>query len=131
MYCYYHADRGAVGTCKACCKGLCAECAVDLGFGLSCRGPHEQRVAEVEELISRNASVQRVAGRAKFAAPAFYLFMGAIFTGYGLLSSREMKFIVLLGIGFLIFGAYVLVANLRAFGKAAPMPNTSLERTRD
>jgi len=87
--------------------------------GLSCRGPHEQRVAEVEELISRNASVQRVAGRAKFAAPAFYLFMCAIFTGYGLLSSREMKFIVLLGIGFLIFGAYVLVANLRAFGKAA------------
>ena len=81
MYCYNHADRGAVGICKACCRGLCAECAVDLGFGLSCRGAHEQRVAEIEELVSRNASVQRVAGRAKYAAPAFYLFMGAIFTG--------------------------------------------------
>jgi len=130
MHCYNHAGREAVGTCKACCKGLCTECAVDLGFGLSCRGPHEQRVAEVEELISRNASVQRVAGRAKYAAPAFYLFMGAVFTGYGLLSSREMNFIVLLGVGFLVFGLYILVANLRAFGKAAPMPNTSLERTR-
>ncbi len=103
----------------------------ELNPGLACRGPHEQRVAEVEELISRNASVQRVAGRAKYAAPVFYLFLGAIFTGYGLLSSREMKFIVLLGIGFLAFGVYVLVANLRAFGKSTPMPNTSLERPRE
>lgn len=131
MYCYNHADRGAVGTCKACSKGLCAECAVDLGFGLSCRGAHEQRVAEVEELVSRNASVQRVAGRAKYAAPAFYIFMGAIFTGFGLLSSKDMKFIVLLGVGFLVFGVYVLAANIRAFGKNAPMPNSSLERSRD
>ena len=131
MYCYNHTDRGAVGTCKACSKGLCAECAVDLGFGLACRGVHEQRVTEVEELISRNASVQRVAGRAKYAAPAFYLFMGAIFTGYGLLSSREMKFILLLGAGFLVFGVYILVANRRAFANATPMPNNSLERTRE
>jgi len=56
--------------------------------------------------------------------------MGAIFTGYGMLSSREMSFIVLLGIGFLAFGIYVLVANLRAFGKTAPMPDTPLERPR-
>ena len=131
MHCYSHPDRQALGTCKACCKGLCAECAVDLGFGLSCRGSHEQRVAEVDALITRNAAVQRAAGRAKYAAPAFYLFMGVIFAGYGLLSSREMSFIVLLGIGFLAFGIYVLVVNLRAFGKAAPMPNTSLERARE
>lgn len=120
MRCYNHADRESVGSCKACCKGLCAECAVDLGFALSCHGPHEQRNAEIEELISRNASVQRAAGRAKYAAPVFYLFMGLIFTGYGLLSSREMSFVVLLGIGFLAFGIYALVANLRAFGKAVP-----------
>ena len=130
MLCYNHADREAVGTCKACCKGLCAECAVDLGFGISCRGSHEQRVAEIDELVSRNASVQRVAARAKYAAPAFYLFMGAVFAGYGLLSSREMSFIVLLGVGFLAFGIYVLFANLRAFGKAASMPCKSPERTR-
>jgi hypothetical protein len=131
MHCYNHADRNAVGTCKACHKGLCSECAVDLGFGLSCKGAHEQRVAEVEALISRNASIQRAAGRAKFAAPVFYLFMGLIFIGYGLLSSRDMKFILLLGIGFLAFGIYVLIANLRAFGNDAPIPNTSLERTRE
>jgi hypothetical protein len=104
---------------------------VDLGFGLSCRGPHEQKVAEVESLVSRNASIQRAASRAKFAAPVFYLFMGLIFAGYGLLSSRDMRFILLLGVGFLAFGVYVLIANLRAFGNGAPTPNTSLERTHD
>lgn len=118
MHCYNHADLEAVGTCKACSKGLCKECAVDLGFGLSCRGSHEQRVADIEDLVSRNASVQRAAGRAKYAAPTFYLFSGAVFTGYGLLSSRPLGFIVLLGIGFLAFGLYVLIANLRAYGKA-------------
>jgi hypothetical protein len=130
MQCYNHADRNAVGVCKACQKGLCAECAKDLGFGLSCHGPHEQRVAEVEALISRNASVQRVAGAAKYAAPAFYIFMGLVFSVYGLFFARSSQFIVILGIGFLAFGIYVLLANRRAFGTAAPMPNNSLERTR-
>jgi hypothetical protein len=45
MRCFNHVDREAIGFCKACCKGLCPECAVDLGFGLSCRGEHEKRVA--------------------------------------------------------------------------------------
>lgn len=33
MRCLNHRDREAVGTCKACSKGLCAECAVDLADG--------------------------------------------------------------------------------------------------
>jgi hypothetical protein len=131
MHCYNHAERNAVGTCKACHKGLCVECAKDLGFGLSCHGAHEQRIAEVEELISRNASVQRVAGRAKFAAPAFYIFMGLVFAGYGLFFTRNSEFMVILGAGFLAFGFYVLVTNLRAFSPAVPTPNNSLERTRE
>ena len=131
MHCYNHADRNAVGTCKACHKGLCVECAKDLGFGLSCHGAHEQRVTEVEGLITRNASVQRAAGSAKYAAPAFCIFMGLVFSGYGLLFERSSKFLVILGIGFLAFGVFVLIANRRAFGTAAPMPNTALERTRE
>jgi len=131
MHCYNHADRDAVGTCKGCCKGLCLECAVDLGYGLSCRGPHEQRVAEVEELISRNASVQRVAGTAKYAAPALFIFIGLVFAGFGLFFARSGQFVVITGMGFLAFGFYMLIANRRAFGTTAPMPSTSLERTRE
>jgi len=125
MHCYNHSERDAVGTCKACCKGLCAECAVDLGHGISCRGTHEQRVEEIEQLISRNALVQRTAGGAKYVAPAFLLFMGAVFTGYGLLYARTGKFIVVLGIGFLVYGAYSVIVNRRAYARTDPMPNTS------
>ena len=117
MRCFNHGEREAVGTCKACNKGLCPECAVDLGHGLSCRGAHEQRVAEIEQLISRNALVQRTAGGAKYIAPTFLLFMGAVFTAYGLLNARAGSFIVILGIGFLVYGAYVLVVNRRAYAK--------------
>ena len=117
MNCFNYADRAAVGICKACQKGLCTECAADLGFGIACRGVHEQRVKEVEELISRNSRVYKSAGGARYVAPLFLLFTGSVFTGYGLMYSRNDKFIVLLGIGFLVYGIYAFVANLRAFGK--------------
>ena len=131
MNCFNHTDRAAVGTCKACCKGLCSECAADLGHGLSCRGNHEKRVEELEKLISRNVLVQDTARGAKYVTPVFLLFMGAVFTIYGWLYAKTGKFVVILGMGFLVYGAYVLVVNRRAFGRADPMANTSLERTRE
>src|SRR5262245_9911639 len=129
MHCYNHADRDAVGICKACSKGLCSKCAVDLGYGISCRGAQEHRVAEIEQLISRNAQVQRTAGGAKYVAPLFLLFMGAVFTGYGILYAGTWDFIVILGIGFVVYGAYCLVVNRRAYGKTDPTPDTSRDRT--
>ncbi|MBP7275989.1 MAG: hypothetical protein KBA51_07280, partial [Kiritimatiellae bacterium] len=35
MKCFNHEDRDAVGTCKSCGKGVCRECAVDMGKGLA------------------------------------------------------------------------------------------------
>lgn len=45
--------------------------------------------------------------------------MGAVFIGYGLLSSKQLKFIALIGIGLFTFGLYVLVTNRRAFGSGS------------
>ena len=36
MNCYRHPSRPAVGSCKACSKGLCLECAHDTKSGLAC-----------------------------------------------------------------------------------------------
>lgn len=41
MKCYHHPDRDAVGVCRACGRGLCSACAVDLHRGLACPGPCE------------------------------------------------------------------------------------------
>ena len=117
MRCYNHPERDAVGSCKSCCKGLCAECAVDLGHGLSCRGEHEERVKAIDRMMSRAARVQATAKFSRYVAPTFYGFMGAVFCGYGLLYARTGNFLILLGAGFLVFAAYAFFANRRAYGK--------------
>jgi hypothetical protein len=42
MNCFNHPDVPAVGICKACQKGLCMECAIDLGHGIACRNHREE-----------------------------------------------------------------------------------------
>ena len=57
MRCYYHQDRDAVGLCKSCGKGLCADCQTDLGQGLACKGRCEARVRDLIALIDHNVRV--------------------------------------------------------------------------
>jgi hypothetical protein len=42
MNCFNHPDVPAVGICKACQKGLCMECVVDLGHGIACKNHREK-----------------------------------------------------------------------------------------
>ena len=55
MNCFNHLDVPAVGICKACQKGLCMECAVDLGHGIACKNHRE----DVEKLVSIQADNMR------------------------------------------------------------------------
>jgi X-X-X-Leu-X-X-Gly heptad repeat protein len=121
MHCFNHPEKNSVGTCKQCSKGLCPDCAVDLGHGLACRG-HEQRVEDLEKLMT--GSSQLMAGTAKlqskmdglkFFSPGLYLFMGTVFTGYGLLYARDSKlFVTAVGIGFLVFGLLEFLGNRKS-----------------
>jgi hypothetical protein len=54
MRCFYHPDREAVGLCKNCAKGLCAESAIDVGDGLACAGPCEKRVERMNALMDKS-----------------------------------------------------------------------------
>ena len=115
MRCYNHADHEASGICRACGKGLCNECAVDLGYGLSCRGEHEQRIAASEALVARATRVQDSAAWAKYLAPTFFGFCGMVMAYYGLTLPEMNGFLLLLGLAFLVFGAFLLVANRKAY----------------
>ena len=44
MKCYYHEGVDAVALCQACHRGLCRDCAVDVGFTTSCRDRCESEV---------------------------------------------------------------------------------------
>jgi len=131
MRCFYHQDREAVGVCKSCGKGLCPECAVDLGKGLACRGRCEADAQAVIQLIEQNVRHMDVVERAlqgrrsvlqqssstRYATGLFLAVAGAIFTITG--SVEELPFAFALGIAFLIFGVYWFILA-RRFAKDKP-----------
>ena len=47
MKCYRHRDKDAIAICKNCGKGLCDECAVEVGKGIACKS---DCVSEVESI---------------------------------------------------------------------------------
>ena len=63
MRCFYHQDKDAVGSCESCGKGLCAECAADLGKGLACRGRCEADAEALIELIDNNIQFSATSAR--------------------------------------------------------------------
>jgi hypothetical protein len=117
MRCYNHSDRDAVGSCRACSKGLCVECAVDSEYGLSCRGEHEQLVAATGRMVARTVRAQNARG-ARYIGPAFCGFLGIVFTVYGLLHERTRIFLVVSGVGFIVYSAYNYMVIRKAFGKS-------------
>jgi hypothetical protein len=133
MRCFYHQDREAIGSCKSCNKGLCPECAVDLGKGLACRGRCEADVQAVTKLIDQNvrhmADLERMMqgrgsvlkqGRSiRYATGLFMAVAGAIFTICGAADLERFTFAFVLGIAFLIFGIYWIILA-RRFAKDKP-----------
>ncbi len=118
MRCFNHPDRDAVGSCKGCSKGLCADCVVDLGHGLACKGVHEDMVETYNMIIAKNARLHAAAQRNTLVAPLFYVFMGLVFLGYSLFSGEGVtSFLSLIGLGFLVFAAFVYRANRKVYGK--------------
>jgi hypothetical protein len=117
MRCFNHPEREAVGICKSCSKGICSDCASDLGHGLACRDKHEPNVESLNTMIVRSSRVQATTTRAKYVAPAFTAFMGAMFLGYGYFKEGLSGFLAPLGIGFLVYSVALFVANRKAWGR--------------
>jgi len=70
MRCFYHHDKEAVGSCKSCAKGLCGECAVDLGKGLACRARCEDAAGAIIALIDRNIRMSAATPTAYVVTPS-------------------------------------------------------------
>lgn len=112
MRCFNHSDREAVGSCKACAKGLCSECVVDLGHGLSCRGPHEATVESYRVMLERNTKVMDSARTNGVIGPLFFIAIGLMMAVYGCMSSQGARSVSLpLGLAFVLFGLVGFVRN--------------------
>ncbi|MBI2834374.1 MAG: hypothetical protein HYX76_08110 [Acidobacteria bacterium] len=72
MRCFYHRERDAVATCKNCGRGVCPDCAVDVGNGLACRDRCEAEVRSLNEIISRNKTAYQKTQSAYARTALFY-----------------------------------------------------------
>lgn len=120
MHCFVHQDRDAVGLCKACAKGLCPDCAVDLGHGLACKGIHEDMVTMYNSIIAKNARVHSTNGKSWVVVPAFFALSGIGFVVFGTFAPDRLQwFLFAFGGLCFAFGLFCGYYNYRAFAQKA------------
>ncbi len=108
MQCFNHPHNQAIGLCKHCQKGLCEQCAHDLGDGLACQGKHEKQVEILNLLIKRNAKAYQSAPVNILIMPLFYGFIGLIFMWFSYMyRGGVFSFQFILGAGFIVFALLI------------------------
>jgi hypothetical protein len=120
MKCFYDTTQDAVGTCKSCGKGLCADHVVDLGKGLACKNRCEEDVRSLIALIDSNVAMRATSqklilssGRAGIIGSLFFLLMGTSFLVAGIVWwERRGLFPVSMGV---IFIAWSLFGFFRSY----------------
>ena len=117
MRCYYHQDREAVGICKSCNRGLCADCAAEIGAGLACRDRCEAEVAQLNSLLEKApASYRTTRGVYLRSAWLFFIWGGATL----ILGLFLLRFATAPGVGYgsVVLGSFLLLFSLSYFRTA-------------
>ena len=112
MNCFNHPDVPAVGICKACQKGLCMECAVDLGHGIACKSHQE----EVGMLITIQADNKRALQNIEALirdVPGFFLGIFLILIGH----SMGTDGLLLMFIGVVTFCLTIIISGFARMKK--------------
>lgn len=118
MKCFYHHERDAVGRCQTCGKGVCPECAVDLGTRTTCHGACEaeaRKTMAIMDRLDRDLSSRKsILARTRttdIICSLGYLLSGGIFLYFGL---REPKTGIgtALGVFLLVLGVATLLPVL-------------------
>ena len=120
MNCFHHRDAAAVGLCKACNKGVCPTCAVDVGQGLACRETCEDQVRRINELVDRNIRISPASEamlgkhpRAYVGTGVFQLLVGGVFALLGQSMDGVFRMgITAAGALLAVFGAWYIVYGL-------------------
>jgi len=113
MKCYYHEKLDAVGTCKSCSKGLCRECAIDLGKGLACEGCR-QDVVDLITTIDRNIKIGTNYKNIKKNGMVQFGFMGilgGVFLCTGIYYYET--FSIVMGACFMLYAGYILWRTIK------------------
>ena len=125
MKCFEHREREAVGICKCCSKGLCEDCAADLGRGLACKGRCEAEVQALNNvtynstgLLPAANAVVRTTRRTHFFSSMFNTILGVVFGYFGYqeyVNLGEVGFTAIIGAVFIVYGFVSLLQMWRMF----------------
>jgi len=107
MNCFYHSTVSAIGLCKYCQRGLCAECAAVVDDVLACKHRHEDEVHQLEQLTARNLFQSKRVGSAYTRNAIFYGLVSVLFTGFG---AVQYRFLGLQAVFFIMIGLFLLYA---------------------
>ena len=117
MKCFYHNDKDAVGICKSCEKGLCIDCAIDLGKGLACKNHCEEDVNKIIDysqenikFASRTSKIIQSTKTGVYLISSFYIVLGIAFIIWDLLSTG-LQFGSIIGGLFILYGIINLIRN--------------------
>ena len=110
MKCFYHPQTDAIGICKNCNKGLCQECAVDIGNGIACKARCEAEVRAINEIVSRNKTVYQKTSEAYARNATTYVLIGLAFLGFGIFTVIVTPRIAPLAFLIIPFGIICLIA---------------------
>lgn len=114
MKCFYHQTIDAVASCKSCCRGLCNECAAEVGLAASCRGRCENDVATLIELAAHGRNARDRMSSTYFRNGIFATVIGVLFALVGIFqltgdNPSELSYLfVFSGIGFFAMGIWNL-----------------------
>ena len=112
MNCYYHPSQPAIGICKHCQRGLCADCAAEVEDSLACKDRHEEQVRALDALTARNLLQAGRVGSVYRRNALFYFLSGALFAGFGL---YQLRFAGLQALFLLFIGLFLLYAAIANF----------------
>ena len=106
MKCYNHNDIDAVGTCKACSKGVCKSCLTDVGNGIACTDTCIDEVKEVNSLVERNKTVFQKASKTNMTRGYIYTGIGLVFLILNWQMQTDDKFLFVIGLMLFLLGGY-------------------------
>jgi hypothetical protein len=109
LVCYYHPDRPAVGLCKHCLRGLCADCAAAVDGLLACKDKHEAQVHVLEEMTRQNILKSKRTRSDYLRNTIFYGIIGLLFTAFGL---SQIRWLGLQAVVYSVIGLALLYAAL-------------------
>jgi len=136
MHCFNHPRNDAVGICRACGKGICADCIVPTEHGLTCSPKCSDRSEAVDAMIDRNLKLSAPVGSMWQRTGNVYLVMRRVYIGIGVVvilfgvgivvtcPVKSPIFPVAAGLaaGFGLLGLILLTAGLRIKNPMADMP---------